>query len=178
MPPLRERGTDILLLARHFVCTFAARHSRAVGDLHPDLIRLLGRYPWPGNIRQLAHAMEAAVLHARGPSLRAADIPARILQQPVSDTPGPRYSFYGTETEERVRIAAALRAQRGNITRAARALGMARNTLRSRLASLGIDPAEPDRLPAPAPAPSIVPSGHAAGGAGRPAGPTHGSEQT
>lgn len=139
MPALRDRGPDILLLARHFACTFAGRHERRVGDLHPDLIRLLEKYPWPGNIRQLAHAMEAAVLHARGAVLRAADVPARILQQPVvTDMAGGRYSFYGTDSEERSRIEEALGAHRGNLTRAARALGMARNTLRSRMAALGV----------------------------------------
>jgi DNA-binding NtrC family response regulator len=139
MPALRDRGPDILLLARHFVCTFAGRHELRVGDLHPDLIRLIERHSWPGNIRQLAHAMEAAVLHARGAELRAADVPARILQQTgATDTAVGRYSFYGTESEERSRIEAALSAHRGNLTRAARALGMARNTLRSRMAALSV----------------------------------------
>lgn len=160
MPALRERGADILLLARHFVCTFAARHQRHVGDLHPDLIRLIERHPWPGNIRQLAHAMEATVLHARGPQLRATDVPARILHQTVaSDTVGSRYSFYGTESEERARIEAALRTCRGNLTRTARSLGMARNTLRSRISALGIAARSGDRLPARPQHPSIVRSG-------------------
>ncbi|MBR9991398.1 MAG: sigma 54-interacting transcriptional regulator [Gemmatimonadetes bacterium] len=139
MPPLRERGPDILLLARHFVCTYAARHERNTGDLHPDLIQLIERHPWPGNIRQLAHAMEAAVLHATGSQLRARDIPARILHQTVGrDTVADRYSFYGTGSEERSRIETALRDHHGNLTRAARSLGMARNTLRSRMTALGI----------------------------------------
>jgi DNA-binding NtrC family response regulator len=139
MPALRDRGPDIILLARHFVCTFAARHERHVGDLHPDLIRLLECHSWPGNIRQLAHAMEAAVLHASGPELRAADVPPRILHQPGgTDTACGRYSFYGVEAEERSMIESALSAHRGNITRTARSLGMARNTLRSRMAALGL----------------------------------------
>jgi DNA-binding NtrC family response regulator len=172
MPALRDRGPDVLLLARHFVCSFAARHDRTVGDLHPDLIRLVQRHPWPGNIRQLAHAMEAAVLQARGPRLRAADIPRRMLGGTVeADTFGPRYSFYGTESEERARIEAALRAQRGNLTRAARSLGMARNTLRSRIATLGIQRRTDGRLPERAAAPSIDESG-------RPAGATHEPESS
>ena len=141
MPPLRERGPDVLLLARHFLCTFAARYERRVGDLGSDLIRLLEQHPWPGNIRQLAHAMEAAVLHNAGPTVRAADIPRRILHQATSDTAGHRYSFYGTESEERTAIESALRAHRGNLTRAARSLGMARNTLRARMTALGLDAA-------------------------------------
>lgn len=162
MPPLRERGSDILLLARHFVCTFAAHHQKSVGDLHPDLIRLIERHPWPGNIRQLAHAMEAAVLHAPGPLIRRADIPSRILGQDLSsDTRAQRYSFYGTESEERSRIEAALQAHRGNLTRAARSLGMARNTLRSRIAALRIPASRGERLPEPASAPSIVGAGPA-----------------
>jgi two-component system, NtrC family, response regulator HydG len=137
MPPLRERGPDVLMLARHFVCLFAARHQKRVGDLHPDLIRLIQRHSWPGNIRQLAHAMEAAVLHAAGPQIRPADVPPRILHREVgSDTLAQRYSFYGTESEERAQIEEALRTHRGNLTRAARSLGMARNTLKSRISAL------------------------------------------
>ncbi|HEX2168374.1 MAG TPA: sigma-54 dependent transcriptional regulator [Longimicrobiales bacterium] len=164
MPPLRERGADIVLLARHFVCTFAARYDRHVGDLDPAFIRVLEQHPWPGNIRQLAHAMEAAVLHSRGPRLRPPDIPARILHPAAGpDTLPPRYSFYGTESEERARIEAALRAHHGNLTRTARSLGMARNTLKARISALRGSKAAEGRLPARAPAPSIVGSGHGAG---------------
>jgi transcriptional regulator with PAS, ATPase and Fis domain len=141
MPPLRERGRDVLLLARHFICTFAARHERAVGDIAPDMERLLLAHEWPGNIRQLAHAMEAAVLHASGPRLHARHIPPRILHQPATDTDARRYSFHGTEAEERLRIEQALARHNGNITRTARALGMSRNTLRARLAAHRAAPA-------------------------------------
>ncbi|HSJ07774.1 MAG TPA: sigma-54 dependent transcriptional regulator [Longimicrobiales bacterium] len=140
MPPLRLRGPDIVLLARHFLCTYAARHRRTIGDLDPATIRLLEEHPWPGNVRQLAHAMEAAVLLSRGPLVTPGDLPPRILQQaaPEGCTPA-RYSFYGTQAEERSRIVDALRAHAGNLTRTARALGMARNTLRSRMRELDIE---------------------------------------
>jgi DNA-binding NtrC family response regulator len=140
MPPLRERGSDILLLARHFLCTFAARHCRHVGDLDEDAIRVITAHGWPGNIRQLAHAIEAAVLIAAGPRVRAADLPARLMTAApgFSDTLQSRYSFYGTRDDERRRIIAEIEAQRGNLSRAARSLGMARNTLRARMRELGI----------------------------------------
>jgi DNA-binding NtrC family response regulator len=140
LPPLRDRGPDILLLARHFLCTFAARHERAIGDLHPATIRLIQNHAWPGNIRQLAHAMEAAVLLSSGPLIRPGDLPARIMQSTTEGASSvARYSFYGTPSEERRRIVDALRRHAGNLTRTARTLGMARNTLRSRIRALHID---------------------------------------
>jgi DNA-binding NtrC family response regulator len=141
LPPLRVRGADIVLLARHYLCTYAARHARRVGDLHPDAIQLVERHPWPGNVRQLAHVMEAAVLRATGPLIRPHDLPPRLLQRSATDlsTTAARYSFYGTRAEERERIVEALRGQGGNLTRTARALGMSRNTLRSRMRELGIE---------------------------------------
>jgi DNA-binding NtrC family response regulator len=146
LPPLRERGADILLLARHYLCTFAARHRKPIGDLHPSTVRLIEAHPWPGNIRQLAHAVEAAVLLARGPLVLPGDLPARIMQQGALPQAAPpaRYSFYGSPAEERRSIVQALRLHGGNLTRTARALGMARNTLRSRMRELRIARA-PDR---------------------------------
>jgi DNA-binding NtrC family response regulator len=142
LPPLRERGGDIVLLARHFVCTYAARHARRVGDLDPATIRVLETHPWPGNVRQLAHAIEAAVLLSDGGAIRPDDLPPRIMQlTPAdSDAPAARYSFYGTRAEERERIRSVVGAEDSNMTRAARVLGMARNTLRARMAELDIAP--------------------------------------
>jgi two-component system, NtrC family, response regulator HydG len=139
LPPLRERGTDILLLARHYLCTYAAVHGRAAGDLHPATVRLIESHPWPGNIRQLAHAMEAAVILGPAGLIRPEHLPERLLNATLPDAAAPsRYSFYGTPAEERSRIEAALRAEHGNITRTARRLHMSRNTLRSRMAEMEI----------------------------------------
>jgi transcriptional regulator with PAS, ATPase and Fis domain len=152
MPPLRERGSDILLLARHFICTYAARHGRHVGDLDAETIRLIERHAWPGNIRQLAHAMEAAVLQSDGPLIRACHLPRRLLSAACGAGTtlyggagrAGRYSFFGSDAEERTIIVSSLRAHHGNLTRTARALGMARNTLRARIQQLGI-PTSPAR---------------------------------
>ena len=139
MPPLRERGDDIALLARHFLCSFAARHQKRVGDISAAAVRVLEKHAWPGNIRQLAHAMEAAVLISQGPHITTDDLPRRILHAtPPQQAAHARYSFYGPATEERARIIAALRACGGNLTRTARTLGMSRNTLRARMRLLGV----------------------------------------
>lgn len=139
LPPLRERGADVLLLARHFICCHAARHARPVGDLDDAAIRVVEAHPWPGNIRQLSHAMEAAVLHSQGGAITPRDLPERIMNAAVvPGRPAARYSFFGTPEEERDRLEAELRAQHGNLTRTARALGMSRNTLRSRMEALGL----------------------------------------
>jgi DNA-binding NtrC family response regulator len=142
LPPLRERGADIVLLARHFICTFAAVHRRSAGDLDPATIRLIESHPWPGNVRQLAHAIEAAVIASHGGLIRPSDLPARIMRAGATGphtAPPARYSFYGTTAEERGHIEAALRANHGNLSSTARTLRMSRNTLRARMIELHIE---------------------------------------
>jgi DNA-binding NtrC family response regulator len=104
---------------------------------------VLAAHAWPGNVRELAHALEAALIlggeEGLAPTLRAvldgcATAPAAV---PGGDD-GNRYSFYGSADEERVRIRAALDRFRGNRTRAARELGMSRNTLRDRMRRYGL----------------------------------------
>jgi sigma-54-dependent transcriptional regulator len=143
LPPLRERGADIGLLARHYVEGFARKHSRNGCTLHASTLQHLQRLAWPGNVRQLAHAVEAAVLVCDAGVLLPEHLPPRLLSEQInSDDDARRYSFFGGRAAERDRILAALRKHHGNRTRAARALGMARNTLRARIAALHID--EPD----------------------------------
>jgi len=137
LPPLRERGDDRLLLARHFLRTFVATHNRRCSDFADDAVRFIEEQPWPGNIRQLAHAVEAAVLMCDGGVVRRAHFPTRTF--PAAAPAAARYSFYGSRDDERERIRTALRRCRGNRTQAARMLGMARNTLRARLAELEME---------------------------------------
>jgi transcriptional regulator with PAS, ATPase and Fis domain len=146
LPPLRERGADIGLLSRHYLESFARKHRRAACALHDATLHALQRLTWPGNVRQLAHAIEAALLVCDGAVLMPEHLPQRLLSAPAdADDAAPRYSFFGGRTAERDRILAALRKHRGNRTRAARALGMARNTLRARIAALRIDELDPGR---------------------------------
>jgi transcriptional regulator with PAS, ATPase and Fis domain len=139
LPPLRERDGDCLELAAHFLHNAALKHRRDARAFDDRALERIARCTWPGNIRQLAHAIEAAVLVCDGHTVRAAHLPARIMHHAHAGEPPNRYSFFGSRAEERQRIESALRAYRGNKTRTARALGMARNTLRARLLELGLD---------------------------------------
>jgi DNA-binding NtrC family response regulator len=140
------------------------RHGRAYESLSADALAYLEGQSWPGNIRELSHRLEAALIlsDCRAPdveALAAAKAMAEgwgekggpeetegplafkeALALPTSDpVPGAtRYSFLGTDAEEREAISLALARTRGNRTRAARELGMARNTLRNKMGKFGL----------------------------------------
>jgi len=155
LPPLRERGTDILLLAQHYLQRFNAKYGKQVRQLEPRARELLLDYPWPGNVRELSHVIERAVLWSRGPALdvehlslttsgqaatageRPEPAPAAAagtaVEAPVLPPPG-----MDLEGWERAMIEQALRDADGNQTRAAQRLGISRDTLRYRLKKYGI----------------------------------------
>jgi two-component system repressor protein LuxO len=72
MPPLRERGDDVLLLARHFLALYAAEEGKSLGDFDPGAVRALQRYPWPGNIRELQNLLRNVVLFNQGETVTEA----------------------------------------------------------------------------------------------------------
>ena len=110
LPPLRERTSDIPLLARHLLAEIARRHRMEPPRLADDAAELLAAEPWPGNVRELANVLERALILADGPALRAADL--RSLLRPAS---GPN---------ERDRIRQALLDAEGDKRRAADLLGV------------------------------------------------------
>src|SRR5207244_9178542 len=69
LPPLRERGEDVFLLAEHYLRRFSAKYGRQVRTISPQAQQLLLSYPWPGTVRGLSHVIERAVLWSRGPTL-------------------------------------------------------------------------------------------------------------
>lgn len=81
LPPLRERGTDVLLLARHFLAHFCRKKEREVLQLARDSQRILLAYSWPGNVRELENFMERLSILVDGTSVEPADLPAKILDQ-------------------------------------------------------------------------------------------------
>jgi DNA-binding NtrC family response regulator len=144
LPTLRERAEDLPRLAAHFLGAAASRHGLGTPRLDRAALALLAAHTWPGNVRELAHALEAALILG-GTERLASGLEAVLGRETpqggrADDTTGndegcgpPRYSFYGSEEDERARIRAALARARGNRTRAARELGMSRATLRDRM---------------------------------------------
>jgi DNA-binding NtrC family response regulator len=145
LPPLRERGEDVLTLAQHFLRRFSAKYAKQVERLDPRARDLLLAYPWPGNVRELSHVIERAVLWSKGPMLDvehlALEVPPEQVE-PAADGSAPQAGSrpQGMELEqwERTLIEQALRESDGNQTRAAQRLGISRDTLRYRLKKYGI----------------------------------------
>lgn len=82
LPPLRKRGDDVKLLAEHYAAYYAREYQRPIRGLATETLALLYGYRWPGNIRQLRHAMERAVLLARGEAIRPADVLPELFEVP------------------------------------------------------------------------------------------------
>lgn len=141
LPPLRERGDDILLLARHFLEHAAARAGKPLRGFSPRAAASLCRHPWPGNVRELQNCVESAVALADGPEIEAEDLPEPALSGPV-EAPGggpPAYEPLTLAEVERRHIRAVLEATGGNRREAARILGLNRSTLYRKIALYRID---------------------------------------
>jgi DNA-binding NtrC family response regulator len=126
MPPLRERGDDIVRLAYHFLAKQSSRYRRKVEALTDAAISALRRYPWPGNVRELSHVIERAVLMSQARTLGPADL---RLELPATGERAPMT----LEAIEQQAIRAALSRNDGNVTAAADELGVSRSAVYRRL---------------------------------------------
>jgi DNA-binding NtrC family response regulator len=137
-PPLRERGDDALLLARHFLDRFSAVYGRRGMTLTPDAEESIRVHAWPGNVRELRNVVEQAVLLAPQPAITAEFL--RILPAaPAPTGAGTRSGAARTlEDVEREMLGDALRRTHWNVSRAAQALGVSRDTLRYRMVKFGL----------------------------------------
>jgi two-component system response regulator AtoC len=128
LPPLRERTSDIPLLAQHFLASFARRSERPVKRLAPDALALLSSYHWPGNVRELEHLLERAAALASAETLLPDDFPAHLREEPAR---APRLPAAGMSLEEVKRwyVHKVLDEAGGNKLRAAELLGIDRRTL-------------------------------------------------
>jgi PAS domain S-box-containing protein len=146
IPPLRERGGDVALLARAFAERFARRMGRRLQLLRPDDFRRLQDYPWPGNVRELQNVIERAIIHSTGSRLdlnRAMPESATPMPPPANAKESDARILSAKELEalERTNIERALAACGGKISGengAASRLGLPPSTLNSRIKALGI----------------------------------------
>jgi len=128
LPPLRERVEDIVPLAEHFLQLYRDKYKRTVNSLHESLVQQLKQYDWPGNIRELQHAIERAVILSQGKSLMPKDV---FVKSPAKEQ--ELDTGYNLEEMERTIITQAMKKVNGNITEAARELGLSRAALYRRL---------------------------------------------
>jgi two-component system nitrogen regulation response regulator NtrX len=131
VPALRERRGDILPLARHFLAASCAAEGRASKTLAPDVTPLLEDYRWPGNVRELRNLMERAAILVDRSEVAAADLlPWLDAETPAPESAGLRGEMERREAET---IRRALEEARGNVTQAARALGIDRTNLHRKM---------------------------------------------
>jgi two-component system response regulator HydG len=132
LPPLRERGEDIALLAGYFLETFATQYQKSNLSWAADLMPALQTHPWPGNVRELRNAMERLTVLATGPNLTATDFKQYCLTTLVDDE--SELAPMSLAEAERQAIERALAATGGNKTQAAQLLGITPKTLNAKLA--------------------------------------------
>lgn len=155
LPPLRERGEDIVLLARHFLRKFGRDLGKDVREIDAEALAILTKYGWPGNVRELQSVIKQALLHATGPVLFPSFLPTSVFADATPSSAGDgtdlsqlieegiqagdeRLYARILETVRRKLITRALEETGGNQLRAAKLLGITRGTLRSELRALGI----------------------------------------
>ena len=161
LPPLRDRGDDLVLLIDHFVRRFGRELGRPVREIAPEALQVLLAFPWPGNVRELQSVLKQALLHSRGATLLADFLPARLSEShpaaPAEAPPNGAGAFnwdefvagriaagseelYAESLErmEREVLVRVLRHTNGNQLQAAKILGITRGSLRGKIRTLGI----------------------------------------
>ena len=133
LPPLRERREDVPVLAAHFLRSHAARYRKQVGGFDPAAMKLLQENPWQGNVRELNHVVERAVLMSGDHLIRPADLAMRATPPGVS-----RLEEMSIEEVECFLIKKALQRNDGNVSHAAKVLGLSRSALYRRLQRYGL----------------------------------------
>jgi DNA-binding NtrC family response regulator len=138
LPPLRERASDVPLLAAHFVAVYSRQIKKCVAGIDPEALRALERYAWPGNIRELENVIERAIIMAEpGELIGIHDLPDDLLAPAAHEAPSNEPMHELKEAEREI-LLKALRECHWNRSLAARKLGIGRRTLYDKLARHGI----------------------------------------
>ena len=134
LPPLRDRREDLPLLAQHFLRQHAQRYRKRLTGFESGAMQMLLEHSWPGNVRELDHAVERAVLMSQGPMVKPTDLGLRSAK----DTGGGRLEDMSLEDVECFLIKKAMTRYDGNVSQAAKALGLSRSALYRRLQRYGL----------------------------------------
>lgn len=132
VPPLRERGDDIILLAKHFIAQYADKYNKNALVLDPKAVEKLKTYSFPGNVRELQYCIERAVIMADDTVLHASDLTFSAIEN-APNTEGGAESDLKLTTIEKSTILKVVEKHNGNITKAAKELGLTRTALYRRL---------------------------------------------
>lgn len=135
LPPLRQRGNDIILLANHFLQTFNTKYHKIIKAIDAKAAQTMLSYSWPGNIRELQHVIERAVIMTDGLEITADDLqltPQKFGNQAVLQTDMP------LDEMEKMMVNKAIEKHKGNISRAAAELGLTRAALYRRIEKFGL----------------------------------------
>jgi len=135
LPLLRERCEDISLLAEYFLERYARKYKKPVAGIVPAAVKKLERYRWPGNIRELRHTLERAVILSETTMLQPSDF---LFPEMDAKTEGVVFESYNLNDVEKTVIRKALKKWKGNISQTARELGITRTSLYRRMEKYGL----------------------------------------
>jgi two-component system response regulator HydG len=133
LPPLREREEDIVLLAEHFLSVFGKKYNKSKMRFSPTTLKKLEKYHWPGNIRELQHAVERAVIMSDSSSIQPSDFSFSLPESRAAEK-----QSINLEEVERTAIRKVLSKHAGNISHAAKELGLTRAALYRRIEKYGL----------------------------------------
>ncbi len=139
VPALRERREDIPLLCEHLMRKFRAEHGKPSVKLDPKAVAALSEHGWPGNVRELQNVLERLVVLNQSGLILEQDVKTCLAPRAVAAASGPVALGASVADAEKAAIQAALKAQNGNRTHAAKALGVSRRTLHNKLREYGIE---------------------------------------
>ena len=144
VPPLRERGRDIVLLIEHFNQKLSANFDRLPLNIDPEAMTALQNYRWPGNVRELRNTIERLLLLHKGNRVSIDDLPDEISHPEASDLmfgSSPRTAPVNMDLHgiESVAIQQAIEQEKGNLTKVASSLGISRPTLYRKINLYGLD---------------------------------------
>ena len=135
LPPLRERGDDLRLLAEHFLKSYCRKYHKPLKGISPATMNKLAKYHWPGNVRELQHCMERAVILGESQVLQPEDF---LFAAALAEGEGIVFDSYNLDLVEKTVIRRAIDKHKGNISHAADELGLTRASLYRRLEKYGL----------------------------------------